>query len=80
MGQEHRKALTKKNPKPPTETANINVPTCATGKVRGLVDVPTATGGDVTQVPNCASKEKNPSDDIIAFVNGYAALSPVPPG
>jgi 5'-nucleotidase len=78
--KEHRKALTKKNPKPPTDAANINVPTCTTGKVRGLVDVPTATGGDVTQVPNCASKEKNPSDDIIAFVNGYAALSPVPPG
>jgi 5'-nucleotidase len=78
--KEHRKALTKKYPKPPTDAANINVPTCATGKVRGLVDVPTATGGDVTQPPNCASKEKNPSDDIIAFVNGYAALSPVPPG
>ena len=78
--KEHRKALTKKNPKPPTEAANINVPTCTTGKVRGLLDVPTATGGDVTQPPNCASKVKNPPDDVIAFVNGYAPLSPVPPG
>ena len=78
--KEHRKALTKKNPKPPSEVANINVPTCTTGKVRGLIDVPTATGGDVTQPPNCASKEKKPSDDVIAFVNGYAPLSPVPPG
>jgi 5'-nucleotidase len=78
--KDHRNALTKKNPKPPTEVANINVPTCTTGKVRGLLDVPTATGGDVTQPPNCASKEKKPSDDVIAFVNGYAPLSPVPPG
>ncbi|MFL6243301.1 MAG: 5'/3'-nucleotidase SurE [Acidimicrobiia bacterium] len=78
--KEHRKALTKKHPKPPTDAANINVPTCSTGKVRGVVDVPTATGGDVTQPPNCASKVKNPPDDIVAFVNGYAALSPVPPG
>jgi 5'-nucleotidase len=78
--KEHRKALTKKNPKPPTEVANINVPTCTTGKVRGSIDVPTATGGDVTQPPNCASKVKNPPDDVIAFVNGYAPLSPVPPG
>jgi 5'-nucleotidase len=78
--KEHRKALTKKNPKPPTEAANINVPTCTTGKLRGLVDVPTATAGDVTQPPNCASKVRNPSDDVIAFVNGYAPLSPVPAG
>jgi len=78
--KEHRKALTKKNPKAPTEVANINVPTCTTGKVRGLIDAPTATGGDVTQPPNCASKVKNPPDDVIAFVNGYAPLSPVPPG
>jgi 5'/3'-nucleotidase len=78
--KEHRKALTKKNPKAPTEAANINVPTCTTGKVRGLIDMPTATGGDVTQLPNCASKVKKPSDDVIAFVNGYAPLSPVPPG
>jgi 5'-nucleotidase len=78
--KDHRKALTKKNPKAPTEVANINVPTCTTGKVRGLVDVPTATVGDVTQVPNCASKVKNPPDDVVAFANGYAALSPVPPG
>jgi 5'-nucleotidase len=78
--KEHRKALTKKNPKPPTQAASINVPTCTTGKVRGPIDVPTATGGDVTQPPNCASKVKNPPDDVTAFVNGYAPLSPVPPG
>ena len=78
--KEHSKALTKKNPKPPTEVANINVPTCPTGKVRGRIDVPSATGGDITQPPNCASTLKNPPDDVVAFVNGYAPLSLVPPG
>jgi 5'-nucleotidase len=77
--KDHRKALTKKNPKPPTEVANINVPTCPTGKLRGLVKVPSATGGDITQTPNCQSTLKNPPDDVIAFVNGYAALSEVQP-
>jgi 5'/3'-nucleotidase len=74
----HRKALTKKNRAVPTEIANINVPTCPTGKLRGLVHVPSATGGDISQTPNCASRAKNPPDDVIAFVNGYAALSKVP--
>ncbi len=77
--KEHRKALTKKNPKAPTAVANINVPTCPTGKVRGPIDVPSATGGDLTQPPNCASTLKNPPDDVVAFVNGYAPLSLVPP-
>jgi 5'-nucleotidase len=78
--KEHRKALTKKNAKAPTEVANINVPTCPTGKIRGLVDVPSATGGDITQAPNCASTSKNPPDDVVAFMNGYATLSEVAPG
>jgi ClpP class serine protease len=43
------------------------------------VDVPSATGGDITQAPNCASTLKNPPDDVVAFMNGYAALSEVPP-
>lgn len=78
--KQHRKALTKKGAKPPTEVANINVPTCPTGKVRGIVDVPSATGGDITVTPDCLSKLKKPADDIIAFANGYASLSKVPPG
>lgn len=77
--QQHRKALTKKSVKAPTEVANINVPTCPTGKIRGLVDVPSATGGDITQAPNCLSKVTHPTDDVVAFMNGYATLSEVPP-
>ena len=59
--KEHRKALTKKNPKPPTEVANINVPTCTTGKVRGPIDVPSATAGDVTQRAELRVEGEEPS-------------------
>jgi 5'-nucleotidase len=78
--REHRKALTKRNAKAPTEVANINVPTCTTGKVRGLVEVPSATSGDIGAPSDCASTLKNPPDDVVAFQNGYAALSEVPSG
>ena len=78
--KQHRKALTRKNPAQPTEVANINVPTCTTGKVRGLVEVPSATTGDITLPSDCASRSRNPPDDVIAFQNGYVALSEVPPG
>jgi 5'-nucleotidase len=78
--KKHRKALAKKNPAAPSEVANINVPTCTIGKVRGLVEVPSATTGDITAPSNCASELRNPADDVIAFQNGFAALSRVPPG
>ena len=78
--KKHRKALTRKNPAAPTEVANINVPTCTAGKVRGLVAVPSATSGDITVTPDCTSTLKDPPDDLVAFANGYAAFSEVPPG
>jgi 5'-nucleotidase len=78
--KKHRKALTKKNPAPPSDVVNINVPTCTVGKVRGLMELPSATSGDITATSNCASELLNPTDDVIAFQNGYATLSRVPPG
>jgi 5'/3'-nucleotidase len=78
--KDHRKALVKKNAAPPKAAASINVPTCTIGKVRGLVEVPLATTGDVARKPNCESKVKHPADDVVAYANGFAALSPVPPG
>jgi 5'-nucleotidase len=77
--KEHRKALTKKTAKPPAEVSNLNVPTCTTGRVRGVVEVPSATSGDAGATPNCGSKVKKPTDDVVAYANGFAALSPVPP-
>jgi 5'-nucleotidase len=78
--KKHRKALTKKDAKPPTDVANINVPTCTTGKVRRLVEVPSATTGDAGAPSDCTSTLEDPADDVIAVQNGYAALSEVPPG
>jgi 5'-nucleotidase len=78
--KQHRKALTKKDATMPTDVANINVPTCTTGKMRGLVEVPSATTGDAGTTSDCTSTLKDPPDDVVAFQNGYAALSEVPPG
>jgi 5'-nucleotidase len=64
-----------------TETiANMNVPTCPTGEVRGLVDVPSAIDGGerMFNPPDCASTENHPTDDIDGFLNGYATLANVP--
>jgi 5'-nucleotidase len=74
--KQHRKELTGK--RPDVELANLNVPTCATGEVRGVVDVPPATEGDILGPSDCASTLTDPTDDVQAFANGYAPLSIVP--
>ena len=74
--KEHRRELTGK--RPDVELANLNIPTCATGEVRGVVDVPPATAGDVLAPSNCESTLTDPTDDVQAFTNGYATLSIVP--
>jgi len=56
------------------------VPTCTSGKVRGRVEVPAASTGDVGRKPNCRSKVQHPYDDVVAYANGFAALSPIAPG
>ena len=56
----------------------IDVPTCPTRSVRGLVAVPLAKSMDnrgAVATPNCASRVQNPKDDIEAFNNGFAAES-----
>ena len=64
--------------------ANLNVPTCATGEVRGVVEVPTAVdvaGRDPVAAPSdCTSTATDPADDIDAFLTGYAPLAEVAPG
>jgi len=78
----HRAALSAhRYGKPPS--AALNVPTCTTGHVGGPVGEPlasTVTGVNLGAV-NCAST-LSPStftSDVDAFVNGYAALSPLYP-
>jgi hypothetical protein len=72
--KKHRKALVAHKQKATVE--NLNVPTCATGKVRGLVEVPAATTTEGGGNPSdCTSTLTNPTDDIQAFLNGFATLS-----
>lgn len=55
---------------------NINVPVCTSGEIRGVVVVPmsTATDGAIAD-QDCTSTLENPSDDIVAFNNGFVSLS-----
>ncbi|CAB4323596.1 MAG: survival protein SurE [Actinobacteria bacterium] len=59
--------------------ANLNIPTCATGAVRGLRLVDPATDAEGYNLPpNCESTEFDPGNDIAAYLMGFAALSQVP--
>jgi 5'-nucleotidase len=77
----HRKALTHKPGKAAKVTlTNLNVPSCSTGRVRGLVEVPVAAN-DVTGfsgAQDCASTRTNPKNDVEGLLNGYATLSELP--
>ena len=58
---------------------NLNVPTCATGtKVRGLKQEPLSTTGGaaaVSAVPDCASTATDFTDDVAAFLAGFATAT-----
>ena len=72
--KEHRKALEKKGVTAFVD--NLNVPTCTTGKLRGVIEVPVAPNAENAIAPSdCASTLTDPVDDIQAFNNGYASLS-----
>jgi 5'-nucleotidase len=58
------------------DVVNLNVPTCPTGSVRGLKQEPVAKRGNgVTPATNCQSAETELTDDVQAFVNGFATAS-----
>lgn len=72
--KEHRKALSKNSVAPFVD--NLNVPTCTTGEVRGVIEVPVAPNAENALAPSdCQSTVTNPVDDIQAFNDGYASLS-----
>lgn len=61
------------------QVVNINVPTCPTGAVRGVREVPLATdlsGRDIGKV-DCNSTADSPRDDVDAFTNGFASITVV---
>ena len=80
--QAHRKALlAAKKGTASGVNDNLNVPTCATGHIRGPVNVKlgtTLTGYSVGTV-NCASTVMKPTTDVQAFVDGFASLTPLHP-
>lgn len=60
---------------------SINVPTCTAGMLRGTVDVPLATDWGTNNplgAQDCTSTLTDPADDVEAFFNGFAAVTPVP--
>lgn len=55
---------------------NLNVPTCATGELRGVRQVPLATTADgAVAAADCTSTVTTVSTDIEAFHNGFAAVT-----
>jgi 5'-nucleotidase len=57
---------------------NINAPTCTTGTVRAVQQVPVAaglSGRDVTKVDCSSAAAESPRDDVEAFVEGFATLT-----
>lgn len=58
--------------------ANLNVPTCDTGELRGQVDAASAAAGNPLTTSDCTSTVPAPADDVTAFANGFATLSEVP--
>ena len=58
---------------------SINVPHCSAEQLRGVVEVPMATTaeGALTEPQMCDSTLEGPTDDIVAFNNGFVALSSI---
>jgi 5'-nucleotidase len=75
--KEHRKRLVQ-GKVATDEIANLNVPTCTTGSVRGVVEVPAQPTGELLPASDCTSTLEDPPDDVVAFQNGFAPLSEVP--
>lgn len=77
--KDHRKAFTPKKGKKITVTLdNLNIPSCATGAVRGLFETAlAATNEGAIATPNCQSTLDNPTNDIEAFNNGYISLTEI---
>lgn len=57
---------------------SLNVPTCPTGAPRGTVEVTPAIEGDAFAEPDCTSTAEGFTEDIPAFMNGYATWSELP--
>jgi 5'-nucleotidase len=55
---------------------NLNVPTCPSGEVRGLQQVPLATEGTgLAPPPDCGARTTGFTDDVQAFLAGFATAT-----
>jgi 5'-nucleotidase len=77
----HRAALAKKSKTAPTTIDNYNVPNCPSGRSRGVRMVKTAPDalGAIAGV-DCTATGPEPTTDIEAFNQGYAAVAQLPVG
>jgi len=77
----HRRALITHSygAKPPQAT--LNVPTCAGGTIRGTVSTVLAASGNAggTSAVDCTSSSHTYTDDLTAFEEGFATLTPLYP-
>jgi 5'-nucleotidase len=64
---------------PADAVVNLNVPTCTEGELRGTLEVSTSTSteGAIGVAPDCTATGDGYTDDITAFLNGYAAVADV---
>lgn len=55
---------------------NLNVPVCAEGEIRGVVEVPMSGSTDgAIAAQDCTSTLADPADDITGFNNGFVVIS-----
>jgi 5'-nucleotidase len=60
--------------------ANINIPTCTSGTIRGTRVLPLATdttSGNPVGNADCTSTATSPVDDIAGFLNGFVTISSI---
>jgi 5'-nucleotidase len=78
---EHRNALIDRTYGSVPLQANLNVPTCAGGHVRGPAVTVMASSGNAAQTTtvNCQSTSTSYQDDLSALEIGYAVLTPLYP-
>lgn len=59
-----------------TNVVNLNIPSCPDGATRGTKQVPLANSGEgAVSAPNCTSTVTDVTNDIQAFLNGYATVT-----
>lgn len=76
---EHREALASGDA--PVEVMSMNIPSCETGTIRGLLEVEVGSDGTgALDAQDCESTkpEAELTTDVDAFLNGYVSLTPVP--